>query len=127
MRNLAEKTLAGLAAQLPGQVSTPGDDGYAKATAIWPKPVGGMSRAVVHCRTVEDVRSAVSAARDGGLSLSVRGGGHDWAGRALCDGIVIDMSGMNGVTIAPDHTAQVLGGARAANLAAAAHPMASSP
>jgi FAD/FMN-containing dehydrogenase len=103
-------------------VSTPGQVGYADATAIWSKPVGRMPRAVVHCRTVEDVQAAVRAARDCGLSLSVRGGGHDWAGRALCDGVVIDMSGMSGVTIAPDHAAQVAGGARATDLAAATHP-----
>ena len=63
------------------------------ATAIWAKPVGRMPRAVSHCRTPQDVQSAIRAARDCDLPLSVRGGGHDWAGRALCDGLVIDLSG----------------------------------
>ena len=98
-----ERTLHRLGEQLPGRVSMPGDDRYAAATAIWAKPVGRMPRAVVHCRTPEDVQSAIRAARDGDLPLSVRGGGHDWAGRALCDGIVIDLSGMNGVVVAADH------------------------
>src|SRR3984957_1887460 len=44
-------TLDRLAARLPGQVSTPGDDGYAAATAIWSKPAGRMPDAVVHCQT----------------------------------------------------------------------------
>ena len=44
-------TLDRLAARLPGQVSTPGDDGYPAATAIWSKPAGRMSDAVVHCQT----------------------------------------------------------------------------
>ena len=58
-----------------------------------------MPRAVVHCRTPQDVQSWIRAARDCDLPLSVRGGGHDWAGRALCDGLVIDLSGMNEVVV----------------------------
>jgi hypothetical protein len=44
--------------QLSGRLSRPGDDRYAAATAIWAKPVGPMPRAVAHCRTPHDVRSA---------------------------------------------------------------------
>jgi hypothetical protein len=115
------KTLDRLADRLSCQVSTPGQVGYADATAIWSK-ASTTPRAVVHCHTVEDVRSAIRAARDSGLPLSVRGGGHDWAGRALCDGVVIDMSRMNGVAVASEQEAQVLGGARALDLAAATQP-----
>jgi hypothetical protein len=104
-------------------VSRPGEIGYADATAIWSKPVGRAPRAIIHCRTVEDVQAAVRAARDCDLRLSVRGGGHDWAGRALCDGIVIDMSGMNGVAVTSEQEAQVSGGARALDLAAATQPL----
>jgi FAD/FMN-containing dehydrogenase len=119
-----ERTLRRLGVQLAGRVSMPGDDRYAAATAIWPKPVGPMPRAVVHCRTAEDVQSVIRAARDGELPLSVRGGGHDWAGRALCGGIVIDLSGMNGVVVAPDHrAARISGGARASDLLAATDPL----
>ena len=99
MMDLVGRTLDRLAAHLPGRVSTPGDDGYAAATAIWSKPVGRMPRAVVHCRTADDAALAVRAARDCDLPLSVRGGGHDWAGRALCDGVVIDLSGMRSVAV----------------------------
>jgi FAD/FMN-containing dehydrogenase len=122
MSDLVGKTLYRLSERLPGRVSTPGDDAYAEATAVWAKPVNRTPRAVIHCHTVDDVRFAIRAARDCDLPLSVRGGGHDWAGRALCEGVVIDMTGMNGVTIGPEGTAQVGGGARAADLAAAAHP-----
>jgi FAD/FMN-containing dehydrogenase len=89
----------------------------AAATAIWAKPVDRMPRAVAHCRTPEDVQSAIRAARNCDIPLSVRGGGHDWAGRALCDGLVIDLSGMNGVVVGSDNrTAQISGGARAADV-----------
>ena len=89
MPDQIERAFRRLEAQLPSRVSLPGADGYDAATAIWAKPVGPMPRAVVHCRTTEDVQSAIRAARDCGLPLSVRGGGHHWAGRALCAGIVI--------------------------------------
>jgi FAD/FMN-containing dehydrogenase len=124
MTDLIARTLRRLGGQLPGQVSRPGDDHYAAATAIWAKPLGRVPRAVVHCRTPEDVQSAIRAARNCDLSLSVRGGGHDWAGRALCDGIVIDLSGMSGVVIDSDkRTAQISGGARACDVVAVTDPL----
>jgi FAD/FMN-containing dehydrogenase len=120
MMGLIERTLRRLGEQLSGQLSMPGDDRYAAATAIWAKPVGVRPRAVVHCQTVEDVQLAIRAARDCHLPLSVRGGGHDWAGRALCDGIVIDLSGMNCVVVDANHrTARISGGARAYDVLAA--------
>ena len=58
----------------------------------------------------------------------MRGGGHDWAGRALCDGVVIDVSGMNSVVIDPAaHTARISGGARASDVVKAADPFGLTP
>jgi hypothetical protein len=74
MMNLVGRTLYRLRERLPGRVSTPNEDGCAAATAIWSKQVGRMPRAVAHCQTGDDVRSAICAARDCGLPLSVRGG-----------------------------------------------------
>src|SRR5262245_63743686 len=102
MTDLVKSALRELGGRLRGQVSTPGDDRYTAATAIWAKSVGPMPRVVVHCRTHQDVRLAIAAARSAGLSLSVRGGGHDWAGRALCDGLVIDLSGRRHVFVIGD-------------------------
>jgi FAD/FMN-containing dehydrogenase len=113
------RTLDRLSEQLLGRVSMPSDDGYAAAMAIWTKPVGRMPRVVVHCRTAEDVRFAIRAARACGLPLSVRGGGDDWTGRALCDGVVIDLGGMRSVAVASNETAEVSGGARFADILAA--------
>src|SRR5260221_9763840 len=124
MIDLIGRTLDHLSQQLPGRISKPGDSGYAAAIAIWAKPVGSMPRAIVHCRTPKDVQIAIRAARDGQLPLSVRGGGHDWAGRAVCGGIVIDVSGMNGVTVGSDfRTVQISGGARAADVLAVTDPI----
>src|SRR6516162_3619133 len=124
MPDQIERALRRLHAQLPRPVSLPGENGYAAATAIWAKPVGPMPRAVVHCRTTEDVQLAIRTARDCGLPLSVRGGGHHSAGLALCAGIVIDLSGMNGVSADADHRSAIIsGGARAADVAAVTDPL----
>src|SRR5215813_1064407 len=83
-----------------------------------------MPRAVVHCRTIEDVQLSIAIAGDCGLPLSVRCGGHDWAGRALCAGIVIDLSGIKRVSVEADHRSAIIsGGARAADVAAVTDPL----
>ncbi|WP_394835996.1 FAD-binding oxidoreductase [Pendulispora rubella] len=76
-------------------LSRPGEVGYAAATDIWARPSGLPPAAIAHCRTAVEVQLAVRAAREHGLPLSVRGGGHGWTGNALCpEGLVIDSSGM---------------------------------
>ena len=123
MTDLIERTLHQLDQKLSGRLSRPGDDRYTAATAIWAKPVGPMPRVVAHCHSTQDVQSAVRAARDCGLPLSVRGGGHDWAGRALCDGIVIDLTAMNDVTLGPDQRSVLIsGGTRASDVFAITDP-----
>jgi FAD/FMN-containing dehydrogenase len=123
MPNRIGRALRQLGDRLPGRLSAPGDERYAAAIATWAKPVGALPRAIVHCTTSEDVQSAIRAARDGDLRLSVRGGGHDWAGRSLCDGLVIDLSGMKGVTIGCDNrTARISGGARGSDVIAETDP-----
>ena len=124
MTDLIGRTLHRLGQQLRGRLSLPGDDRYVAATAIWAKPVGRMPRGVAHCRTREDVQLAIRVGRDCDLPLSVRGGGHDWAGRALCDGIVVDLSGMNAVVVGSDNlTARISGGARASDVLAVTGPL----
>ena len=123
MSDLIGRTLNRLGQQLRGRLSLPGDDRYVAATAIWAKPVSRMPRAVVHCRTPEDAQLGIRAARDCDLPLSIRGGGHDWACRALCDGIVLDLSGMNAVAVDSDNrAARISGGARAADVIAMTEP-----
>jgi len=124
MTDLIESTLRRLGGQLPGRTSRPGEERYVAATAIWAKPVGLMPRMVVHCRTIPDIQLAIAAACSAGLALSVRGGGHDWAGRALCDGLVLDLSGMRDVHVSPDRrSARISGGARAVDVLAATDPL----
>jgi len=123
MTDLIASKLRRLGDELSGGFSMPGDDRYAAATAVWAKRVDPAPRVVVHCRTPQDVQSAVRIARDCDVALSVRGGGHDWAGRALCDGIVIDLRDMNAVVVGSVKTVRISGGARAADVLAATDPL----
>jgi FAD binding domain/Berberine and berberine like len=113
-----------LRAVMQGNVLLPGDRAYTSACQIWNGAVDHRPALFALCRTVEDVQAAVRTARAHGLPLSVRGGGHDWAGRALRhDGLVVDLSGMRGVEIDPQaRVAKVGGGATAIDLIAAAAP-----
>jgi len=94
------------------------------APLLWNAAVDHRPALIVRARSPRDVQEAIRVARDRGMRLSVLGGGHDWAGRALRDGgLVIDLSGMRRVTVdARARVAAVGGGATAADVMAAAAP-----
>ncbi|HYZ34555.1 MAG TPA: FAD-binding oxidoreductase [Crenalkalicoccus sp.] len=110
-----------LRAAISGRVALPGDECYDAGCRVWNGAVRRRPAIVAFCEQPEDVQAAVRAARRHGLKPSVRGGGHDWAGRALCDdGLVIDLTGMRDVAVDPRAlAATVAGGARARDLATA--------
>ncbi|MEI9887858.1 MAG: FAD-binding oxidoreductase [Rhizomicrobium sp.] len=101
-----------------------GDERYEAARTVWNGAVDHRPALIVCCETAADIQAAVRVARANGLALSVRGGGHDWAGRSVRqDALVVDLSRMRGVEIdLPTQTAFVQGGARVADVAAAAMP-----
>jgi hypothetical protein len=107
---------------MQGRVVLRGDDDYARTRKIWNSAVENQPALFAVCETSADVQTAVRVARRNGLPFSVRGGGHDWAGRALCaDGLVIDLSRMRQVVVDPDsRVATVAGGASNKDVAVAA-------
>ncbi|MBW4639938.1 MAG: FAD-binding oxidoreductase [Gloeocapsa sp. UFS-A4-WI-NPMV-4B04] len=111
-----------LTAFLTGQLLLPDDAAYERVRHLWNRKVKTQPAAIVRCLTVQDVIHTVRWTRAQGLPLSVRGGGHDFAGRALVEnGVVIDLSQMRAVTIDPDaRSAHVQGGATAGDLMEAA-------
>ncbi|MGF6811600.1 hypothetical protein OKW30_006792 [Paraburkholderia sp. Clong3] len=111
-----------LRAMMQGRVVLRGDDDYARTRRIWNGAVENQPALFAVCETSADVEAAVRVARRNGLPLSVRGGGHDWAGRALCpDGLVIDLARMRQVVVDPhSRVATVAGGATTKDLAVAA-------
>jgi FAD/FMN-containing dehydrogenase len=77
----------------PERIYHPGAPGYANCTRLWNGAVTRCPAVVVQPTSHAEVQSVVRYARDRGVPVAVRGGGHDWAGRSLLDdGVVIDMS-----------------------------------
>jgi FAD/FMN-containing dehydrogenase len=93
-------TIESLRAAVRGEVCLPGDAGYAKTCAIWNGAIRKRPRLVVRASAPEDVVAALAHARAEGLEVSVRGGGHNFAGSALTNGgLTIDLSPMNAMAI----------------------------
>ncbi|VVD33897.1 FAD-binding oxidoreductase [Paraburkholderia dioscoreae] len=85
-----------------GQVLLPGDASFDQARSIWNAMIDRHPSVILRCAGVADVRQGVAFARDNGLSLAIRGGGHNIGGSALCDdGVVLDLSQMKSVHIDP--------------------------
>jgi FAD/FMN-containing dehydrogenase len=102
--------------QIPGfrgDVIVPDQEDYDDARAVWNGTVDRRPGLIARCRGTADVATAVRFARDRGLEIAVRGGGHNVAGTAVCDGgIVVDLSAMRAVSVDPvERTALVQGGA----------------
>jgi FAD/FMN-containing dehydrogenase len=91
-----------LAARVRGEVITPGDEGYDTARQVWNAMIDKYPALIVRCVGVADVLNAVTFARTHNLVVAVRGGGHNVAGNATCDGgMVIDLSPMKSMRIDP--------------------------
>jgi FAD/FMN-containing dehydrogenase len=99
---LDEAALADLARHFRGELIRPGDPQYAAARAIWNGAIDRHPGLVARCTGAADVRAAVRFARERDLLVAVRGGGHNVAGTAVCDGgLVIDLSPMKGLWVDP--------------------------
>jgi hypothetical protein len=107
---------------MPDKVVATSDAAYSRARRVWNGAVCRFPALFVRCTTTHDVRTTIDVARRHGLPLSVRGGGHDWAGRSLRqNGVVIDLSAMRQVQVdATQCIAAVAGGATARDVIAAA-------
>src|SRR6202035_1406823 len=82
-----------LATALRGRVITPGSSEYEVARKVYNGMIDRHPDVVVRCANVADVRTAVNFARQEGLTVAIRGGGHNGAGLGVCDhGMVIDLS-----------------------------------
>ena len=86
--------------KVKGQVVLPDDPNYDEVRKIWNAMIDRRPAVIVQCAEADDVLHAIAYARKNGLEISIRGGGHNIAGSALCDnGVLIDLSNMKTVRV----------------------------
>ena len=111
MTNMKNEVVDAFKATLRGPVLQPGDPGYDDARAIWNAMIDRRPAMIARCAGTADVVASVNFARENGLPLAVKGGGHNIAGSALCeDGMVIDLSPMRDVHVDPRSRLAWVGG-----------------
>src|SRR5579872_6743047 len=101
------------ASRLRGELIQPGDATYDSARKVYNAMIDKHPALIARCTDAADVIAGVNFARDSGLTLAVRGGGHNGPGLGVCDdGLVLDLSQMNGIRVDPAaRTVRVEGGA----------------
>ena len=110
---LEEAAVQGLKASLHGPLLQPGDAEYDETRKVWNGMVDRRPALIARCSGVADVIAAVRFARDHRILISVRGGGHNAPGSAVCQGgLMIDLAAMRSVRVDPmRRTARAEGGA----------------
>jgi FAD/FMN-containing dehydrogenase len=100
-------------ASFRGDLYSPTSPEYDTVRKVWNGMIDRRPAYIARCKSVSDVQSALRFARDAGLTVAVRGGGHNAAGLGVCDdGIVIDLGGLRDVIVDPaKRTARAGGGA----------------
>jgi FAD/FMN-containing dehydrogenase len=97
---LAAPSIPELRAHFKGRVIAPGDADYDQARAVFYGNFDRRPAAIIRAANVADISRAVNVAREGGLELAVRGGGHSLAGHSASEGgLVLDLSAMKGLNI----------------------------
>ena len=100
--DLAPEALQSFRAAFKGRVLTPDDADYDETRQVWNAMIDRRPGLIARCTGTVDVVQAVRFARQHGLLCSVRGGGHNIAGLAVCEGgLMIDLSLLRGVWVDP--------------------------
>ncbi len=106
---LADTAIARFARRIEGALIRPGDADFERARRVWNGMIDKTPSLIARCASVADVKAAVEFARDHDLLVAVRGGGHSVAGHGTCDdGLVIDLSPMQGVQVDADRRIAVV-------------------
>src|SRR3954453_6616513 len=120
---MAISSVEGLVGAVKGRVVERGDSGYDEARALYNAMIDKRPAAVAYCTDEADVAAAIQFARERGLRIAIRAGGHNGGGLgSVDDGLVVDLSAMNKVTVdAAARMARVQGGALIKDMLATTH------
>src|SRR5688572_4691240 len=120
---MTEEAVATFQQSLRGRLIQPGDIDYEAARALYNGMIDKRPRLIARCVDVADVITAVNFARDQGLLLAIRGGGHNGPGLGSCnDGLMIDLSMMKSVRVdQATKTVRVEGGCTSGDVDHATH------
>ncbi len=99
---LPEPIVRAFAKSLSGQLLLPAEPGYDEARTIWNRMIDRRPAVIARCAGADDVGAAIRFARDHDLVVSVKGGGHNVTGNAVCaDGLMLDLSPMKEARVDP--------------------------
>jgi FAD/FMN-containing dehydrogenase len=111
MTPVLESRLRAFQHDFTGKVITPDDPEYDTARSVWNGAIDRRPAVIARCSVPAEVVQAIRFGREQALEISVRGGGHNFAGSAVCDdGLMIDLSAMRQVVVNPSTRQAVAGG-----------------
>jgi FAD/FMN-containing dehydrogenase len=100
---LDQSTIPVIRDRFEGDLLEPGDDGYDEARTVFNAMIDRRPRLIVRCTAAADVVAGILLARETGLPLAIKSGGHGVNGHAVCDdGIVLDLSPLKRIEVDPD-------------------------
>jgi FAD/FMN-containing dehydrogenase len=103
LAHLRPRDIAGLQDGFRGELLRPDDADYEDARQVWNRSINRFPALIARCAGAADVIDSVNFARENGLLLAVRSGGHSFPGLSVCDGgLVIDLSPMKGIRVDPE-------------------------
>ena len=115
--DISSRASADLRERFGGQITLPGDDGYAAACRVWNAVHEHHPALIARPESAHDVQAAIEVARLRELPVCVRGGGHNHAGYAVADGaLMLDLSALQAVEVDPLQEIATVGGGATWNI-----------
>ena len=106
-----KENIESFSATFTGRTLLPGHSDYDASRSIWNGAIDRRPAVIAACTTPAQVADAIRFAKKSGLEISVRGGGHNYAGLAVCDGgMMIHLGAMNRVVVEPSTRRATCGG-----------------
>ncbi len=101
--SISDEKVNAFKSSLRGRLLAPGEAGYDAARSVWNGMIDRRPAMIAQCVGVSDIQAGVRFARENGVALTIKGGGHNISGLAVSDGsLMLDLSAMRGVWVDPE-------------------------